>query len=179
MSPETKISRLPESNKLPCPIVLETDLAGLVLRQMITKQDDELYFELQKANVDYWKEFGNSIDESFEVVTDRRLEHGGTGRFGIWFQDKLVGMVGYSTKSHPREAEIGILLDKETTGKGYATTSVRTLTDYALLRFDRVFAEVEPTNKKSIELMSRVGYQTNGEIVERDWGKALVFEAPK
>lgn len=168
-----------EADEVAHPIVLDTGVEGLVLRQMLTEQDDEQYFALQNANVEYWKEFGNSIDESVEVVTERRLEHGGNGRFGVWFQDKLVGMVGYSSKKHDREAEIGVLMDKEATGKGFATNAVRALTDYAKLRFDRVFAEIEPTNKKSIELIKRVGYETNGEIVERDWGKALVFEAPK
>lgn len=160
-------------------LVIDTTMPGLVLRQMLTRQDDEQYFEFQNRNIDHITEFGNSIDGSVAEVTARRLEHGGDGRFGIWFEDRLVGMVGYSTKGHEREAEIGILLDKDATGKGIATASIRALTDYAKARFDRVFAEVEPDNTKSISLMNRTGYTTDGAIVERDWGKALVFEAPQ
>lgn len=88
-------------------------------------------------------------------------------------------MVGYSTKDHPDEAEIGILLDKDAAGHGYASAAVTALTEFTNPRFTRVYAEVAPDNAKSIALLNRSGYQASGEVVERDWGKALVFEAPK
>jgi RimJ/RimL family protein N-acetyltransferase len=161
----------------PAPITLETDQPGLKLVQMLTAKDDAAYFELQKNNARYWREFGNSIDESESAVTERRLEHG-DGRFGIWLEGKLIGMVGYSTKRSKDEAEIGILLDEQATGHGYATAAMRTVTDYANQHFSRVYAEVAPDNKNSINLLGRAGYRSSGQTVKRDWGDALVFEAP-
>ena len=167
-----------EKQSAPEPIRIETGVPGLILVQMLTVEDDQAYFELQNANLDYWLEFGNAIDESPDVVKERRLEHG-DGRFGIWLEGKLIGMVGYSTKHNKGEAEIGVLIDKEAVGHGYAATAVKTLTVYAKLRFSRVYAEVAPNNERSIKLLHRVGYQTSGRTVLRDWGEALVFEAPK
>ncbi len=167
-----------ETTKNAQPLRFETDIAGLTLIQMLSREDDEAHFDLQNKNIEYWSEFGNTIDESVDAVTARRLEHG-NGRFGIWHEGKLIGMVGYSTKDHENEAELGILLDKDAAGHGYATVALKTLTDYASSLFERVFAEIDPDNAKSIDLVKRVGYTTDGEVVARDWGRALVFEAAK
>lgn len=157
---------------------IETDLPGLRLVQMLTPEDDEAYFKLQNANIDYWQEFGNKIDETVEEVTAGRLEHG-NGQFGIWLNDELIGMVEYSLKRYPDQAEIGVLLDKKATHHGYATEAIKSLTEYAKQRFNRVYAEVAPDNERSIKLLTRAGYQGTGEKVSREWGEALVFEAPK
>jgi RimJ/RimL family protein N-acetyltransferase len=156
-------------------VELATDIPGLVLIQMLTRADDELYFDFQNRNREHIAEHGNTIDSSVEEVTKRRLEHS-DGRFGIWLEGKLIGMVGYSTKNHPKEAEIGILLDAQFTGHGYATAAAKALTDFALPRFVRVYAEVAPDNDKSINLLKRLGYKTDGKVVQKDWGQALVFE---
>ena len=166
-----------ETQTPPNPISLETDQSELKLTQMLTPADDVAYFGLQNDNLDYWREFGNAIDESEAAVTKRRLEHG-NGRFGIWLGDKLIGMVGYSTKRSNDDVEIGILLTKQATGHGYATSAIKALTVYAKSHFKRVYAEVEPNNERSIGLLLRAGYKTTGERVTRDWGEALVFEAP-
>lgn len=160
------------------PIRIETARRDLVIIQMLAHEDDKAYFDLQNVNSKYWKEFGNKIYKSVEEVTKERLEHG-NGSFGIWLKNKLIGWVGYSTKNHAREAEVGVLLDENATGHGYASSSVKALTEFAKPRFDRVYAEVTPNNDKSIALLDRSGYKTSGKIIERDWGKALVFEAPK
>ena len=157
---------------------LETSQVGLTLLEMTTVDDDQAYFDLQNANIEYWKEYGNTIDSSLAEVTARRLDRS-DGRYGIWHESELVGMVGCSAKKNPGEAEVGVLLAKDAAGHGYATAAVRALTDFIKPQFDRVFAEAAPDNTKSIEMLERSGYQTNGAVIERDWGRALVFEAPK
>lgn len=165
-----------EKQKTTEPIRIEAK--DLTLIQMVTEEDDQAYFDLQNANLDFWKRFDNKIDESVEEVTRTRLE-AGNSNFGIWVEDKLIGFVAYSTKGHPTEAEVGVMLDKNATGNGYATEAVKALTEFAKPQFDRVFADVSPDNFKSITMLERAGYQTDGKIVERDWGQALVFEAPE
>lgn len=164
-----------EKTKNTEPTIIEAQDIKLV--QMVTQDDDKAYFDMQNVNLDFWKRFGNKIYESVEEITAFRLDQD-DNRFAIWADDRLVGFVGYSVKGHPREAEIGISLDQNSTGHGYATKSFRALTDFAKSQFDRVYAEVAPDNINSVEMLKRSGYQTTGEIVERDWGKALVFEAP-
>lgn len=167
-----------EAQEAGSPVIIYPAMPGLKLQQMLTTEDDKQYFEFQNRNIEHIEEFGNTIDKSEEEVTRRRLGYG-DDRFGIWLEDQLVGMVGYSTPYHAREAAIGILLDKDFTSRGIATASVKALTEYTKSRFDRVFAEVRPDNEDSIKLMDRAGYRTNGQVIETEWGKALVFEAPK
>jgi RimJ/RimL family protein N-acetyltransferase len=167
---------IPDEETLP--IRLATEIPDLRLQQMTTVADDAQYFEYQNRNRDHIAEFGNVIDESVAAVTDRRLGNG-NGRFGIWYEGALIGMVSYSTKLNPLEAEIGVSVDKNSGSHGYATAAVKSLTDFAKIHFDRVFAEVDPKNIKSINLLARSGYQTNGVEVEREWGRALVYEAPE
>lgn len=176
MSLEAQEPPNPEACEAAKPVVLDTEVEGLVLHQMVGPQDDEQYFILQQANLEYWQEFGNRIDESVEAVTARRQEYGGNGRFGIWFEGNLVGVVEHYAKGNEREAEIGILLDKLATGKGFATHAVRTLVDHIKPRFDRVYAEVHRENVRSLALMRRLGYTSNGQVISYDWGEALVFE---
>jgi len=145
---------------------------------MLTPEDDQAYFDLQNANHDYWQEFGNTIDESVEAVTARRLAKGGA-RFGIYKDGVLIGIEGCVTDEAGRGAEVGILLSKDHSGHGYATSAARTLSGFIAPQFERVFAEVAPDNDRSIQLMERSGYHRVGGKAMRDWGPAAVFEYRK
>lgn len=160
------------------PRKLKTDQAGLELVQMLSSVDDKAYLDLQTANVEYWKEFGNTIDRSLHEVAERRLRNG-NARYGIWLMGKLIGIVEYSTQFHENEAEIGVLMDKRASGYGYAKSAVVALVEFAKPHFNRVYAEVAPDNTRSINLLTRAGFQSGGDVVERTWGRARVFEAPK
>lgn len=164
-----------ESQNQAEPITIETDQPELTLVQMLTEVDDAAYFALQNANLDYWKEFGNAIDESEEDVTKRRKEKSGP-RFGIYKDGVLIGMEGY-TLNQDGDAEVGIMLAEDATGHGYATSAVKALSAFLAPQFDRVFAEVDPENMGSISLLERTGYERVGDEVLRDWGRALVFES--
>jgi RimJ/RimL family protein N-acetyltransferase len=157
------------------PIVIETDQPGLVLEQMLTIDDDLEYFELQDRNREHITEFANVIDATLEAVTMRRKEKGRV-RFGIRKDGKLIGAEVYVVREDGKEAEVGILLDKNAVGHGYATYALKALTAYLEPMFDRVFAEVDPKNEKSIRLFERLGFQlVEGGLVQRDWGSAVVL----
>lgn len=162
----------------PVPAEIETDMTGLILRHMTTIADDVERFEYQQRNKNHLAEFGNTVDETVEATTARRLRDG-DGVFGIWFDNQLVGTVAYQTEHSDTEVAIGVSLDKDATGRGYALAAVKALTAYALTRFGRVYAEVDINNVKSINLLIRSGFQTNGQAVDLKWGRALVFEAKK
>lgn len=166
-----------ETLSQPVPAEIETDMPGLILRHITTLADDEQHVEYMHRNREHLAEFGNTVDETVEDAIKRRLESG-DGQFGIWYNDKLIGTVAYQTEHSDTEAAMGISLDKDETGRGYATAALKALTRYAVTRFDRVYAEVEVGNTNSINLLQRSGFQTNGQVVELKWGSALIFEAP-
>jgi RimJ/RimL family protein N-acetyltransferase len=58
---------------------------------------------------------------------------------------------------------------------------MKTVTKYTQAKYNRVFAEVDPRNARSIKLLRRIGYfePNPGKEVNRDWGSALVFEPKK
>lgn len=160
------------------PIILETEQAGLLLVQMTTVDDDAEYFQFQNNNLAHIAKFGNTIDESVEAVTERRIEKD-RKRFSICKDGTLVGMEGYTPSENGQEAEVGILLAKGATGHGYATSALKALSTHIYPQFNRVFAEVEPNNAASINLIERSGYVRVAGEVERDWGRAVVFEFKK
>jgi len=160
------------------PLVLYTD-NGLLLRQYSTPEDDTAYLELENANRDHIAEFGNKIYETLEDVRKARLNPE-LLRLGIWEEDNLIGEVCIASKDG-KEAEMGVLLAKDSTGHGYATSALLEATNYAQENYERVFAEVAPDNERSISLLQRAGYvePSPGEVVQRDWGNALILEAKK
>lgn len=160
------------------PAVVETELAGLILRPMTRPEDDEEYFLLQQDNRTHIAQYGNAIDESAEAVAQRRIDKN-QARYGIRKDDHLIGMVAYTPSENGKEAEIGILLARDATGFGYATATVKALTARIQPLFSRIFAEVDPRNASSMQLFARAGYERIEQEVERDWGHAVLFEFKK
>ena len=160
-------------------LVLHTD-DSLILRQYSTPEDDRAYFKVQNENREHIAEFGNKIYETLDEVKKARINPNGKIRMGIWIEGSLIGEVCIASKDG-EEAEMGIWLVKSETGHGYATTVLKTASEYAITKYKRVFAEVEPNNVSSINLLKRAGYfePEPGKIVERNWGNALVFEVKK
>ena len=168
----------PELNQAIEPIVIETDQPGLVLVQLLTIDDDKEYLKLQNDNIEHIAEFGNVIDPTLEEVTKRRTEKGRV-RFGIRKDGILVGMEGYTPSKDAREAEVSILLGKDAVGHGYATAALKAMSAYVGHKFERVYAEVDPNNEKSIRLCERAGYILQNGLIQADWGSAAVLEFRK
>ena len=101
----------------PVPAEIETDMPGLILRHFTTIADDVVHVEYMHRNREHLAEFGNTVDETVEAATQRRLESG-DGQFGVWFGDTLVGTVAYQTEHSATEVAMGISLDKAATGRG-------------------------------------------------------------
>jgi RimJ/RimL family protein N-acetyltransferase len=157
------------------PIRIEIDFRGLSIVQMLTHEDDEVYFKLQNANIKFWEEFGNSIDDSVRAITERRTKKGNV-RFGIYKDGELIGMEGYRANEEGSEAETGIMLDQQATGHGYATAAFKSMSEYAAARFERVFAQAAPDNASSIQLCQRSGYVLQHGILQTEWGPAVLLE---
>jgi RimJ/RimL family protein N-acetyltransferase len=173
---KTDMTQQPNTETVPHPLTLYTD-GGLVLRQYATPEDDVTYLKIQNENREHIAEFGNKIYETSQEVREARLNSKGILRMGIWKDDELIGEVCVASKDG-EEAEMGIWIAKHETGHGYATSVLQTATSYAVSKFRRVFAEVDPKNSISINLLKRAGYSDTGKTVERNWANepALIFE---
>lgn len=157
--------------------LIVTAQEGLTLRQMTSVEDDEEYLNLQNANLSHFAEFGNSIYDNVEEVTQSRLEKNRV-RFGIRKDDVLIGMEGYTPSHDGDSAEVGIHLAEDEQGHGYATVALKALTAHMEPKFERIYAEVMLENQKSIRLCERTGYAISDEVL-RDWGRAVVLDYTK
>jgi RimJ/RimL family protein N-acetyltransferase len=164
---------------MPNPFTLFTE-DGLVIRQYAVPEDDHAFFKLQNDNYEHIVEFGNKIYETLDEVKEARINPQGVIKLGVSKEGVLIGDACIAGKDD-EEAELGIVLAKDATGHGYATSVLKTLTDYSLAHYERVFAEVSPNNVRSIALMRRCGYfePEPGKVFQREWGEALVFEPRK
>ncbi|MCC8408822.1 GNAT family N-acetyltransferase [Mucilaginibacter sp. UR6-1] len=81
--------------------------------------------------------------------------------FGIFEDDEFIGVGGITVKTdiHRNSAEVGYWIGEPYWGKGYATTAVKLLTEYAFnIGLIRVFAGVFAHNKASQRVLEKAGY---------------------
>jgi RimJ/RimL family protein N-acetyltransferase len=93
----------------------------------------------------------------------------------------LIGDVMLALRSvHNETVEVGYMFSPTSTGRGYATETVRALLDLAFvrLRARRVVARVDLRNTPSRALLERLGVRLEAELVENEWFKGeLTSEA--
>lgn len=104
----------------------------------------------------------------------------GPGRPGTWFQfavalgpeEVLIGDVALRTsRSEPRQAELGFSLARDRQGSGYASEAVGAVVDYAFgtLALHRIVALTDARNRPAQELLERLGFRCEGELRESVW----------
>jgi RimJ/RimL family protein N-acetyltransferase len=157
------------------PTVIKTDLPGVTLQLMTDTQDDFEYLQLQERNSQHIVEFGNTVDTTPEEVTARRVGKG-IVRFGIRTGENLAGAVEYIPGKIGEDVEVGIVLDSAQTGKGLGLTAVKAMTSLLAPQYKRLFAEIDPRHERSLRLFEQAGYTRQSDIVEREWGPAVVME---
>ena len=77
--------------------------------------------------------------------------------------EKLIGHVIYHPYDSIDEYEIGWIIEYDSWGKGYAIEISKELIDYAFseLKVRRIVAETVKDNKKSLEVLSKLGMKEN------------------
>ena len=124
------------------------------------------------------------VPETVEEVRDfvARLENLEPDVPGTWFQlaitqrdsGEMVGDCGlHFPGGEPAQVEVGITLSPDQQGKGYATEAMRAVLDYVFksLNKHRVYARVDPLNRRSVALMERIGMRLEGHLRESVWFK--------
>ncbi|HEX5571703.1 MAG TPA: GNAT family protein [Ktedonobacterales bacterium] len=75
--------------------------------------------------------------------------------------------------ARPQQAELGYTLASEAQGQGLATEALGAWLSYAFAAYDlqRVYAIVDGENRRSIELLARLGFRLEDDAPQRVWFK--------
>lgn len=94
-----------------------------------------------------------------------------------WFQfviiekqtQKLIGDLGiHFLGAENKQVELGCTLNKDFQKNGYATEAVKRVIDYLFkeLHKHRISTSIDPDNKRSIQLVERIGFRKEAHFVE-------------
>ncbi len=103
---------------------------------------------------------------------------------GHWYQvivelaenQQVIGDVAFCIeKETGQQAELGIALDSEYQGYGYAQEAVKALVGFLFeeLKLHRVHLSVDPANSASLKLCERVGFRQEGHLKSAVYFKGL------
>ncbi len=110
--------------------------------------------------------------EHFITINTKLLTDKNGIQCGIWFQKKMVGVIGYHfIHKANRKASIGYWLDEDYRGKGIMTTACELLISYGFTHFNlnRVEISCAVENEKSAAIPKRLGFTKEGYFRESEW----------
>ncbi|MCS3869907.1 RimJ/RimL family protein N-acetyltransferase [Chryseobacterium ginsenosidimutans] len=147
----------------------------LLLRD-ITIEDKQAIFDYRSDSET--NKFQSWIPETLEDV-DRFIQRNNKefNQPESWYQvlitDKetkaVIGDVGiHFFGSENLQVELGITLDKNFHGKGYASEALKGVINFLFndLKKHRIMASVDPDNIDSLHLMERIGFRKEGHFVK-------------
>lgn len=143
----------PRSNLMQKPLVIPTERDDVLLRQCSSPEMPAL-IELIRNNADRigW--------DANETRLRKNLLSTSIFSFGIWCTQTPIGYIYLQPLPAAHYAEVGYWLDKEHTGKGFATSALRGLSEFAFVHmgYTQLSALVKESNGKSRAVLERVGF---------------------
>lgn len=114
------------------------------------------------------------LEEAYEFIKKVSTE---MDVIDSWFQfviieknsNKIIGDIGvHFLDTDKKQVEIGITLDVEQQGKGFATEALNGIINYLFNKLNkhRIIASIDPENNKSIELFERLGFRKEAHFKE-------------
>lgn len=157
-------------------IIVDTEIT-LRIR---SETDAERTFNIIDANRAYLKEWLPWVDgvttiescTEFIQVNIKDFEANNSATYGIFYNNQLVGMVGYhSFDTNNKVTSIGYWLAHEYTGKGITTKCVQKLVEHAFnnLKMHRVEIECATGNNASRAIPKKLGFTEEGVLRDREW----------
>jgi ribosomal-protein-serine acetyltransferase len=148
--------------------------------RLLQEADAEGLFALTEENSAYLREWLPWVDGTRTVEDSRRFVREGLRQLannngfhvGIWYQNKLTGVVGYNYVNHERrQTELGYWLAEKYQGKGLMTNSCRVLITHSfdVLKMKRVEIRCAVGNTKSCAIPKRLGFTYEGLIAQLEW----------
>lgn len=169
---------------------LEINSDRLLIRPIL-KNDAEAIFKYRSdsiANI-YQSWIPTSIDEVCDFINNKVASK--LDVYDTWYQfvivkketGKLIGDIGiHFIDVEKYQAEIGCTLDKNQQGKGFATEALIGTINYLFSNLNkyRIIASVDPRNKKSIELVERLGFRKEAHfkkslLIKGEWVDDVVY----
>lgn len=152
---------------------------GLYLKSLELKDSEDL-LPLVDGNREYlrewlpWLDMTRSIDEMIAFI-DSTLRQQGAGlgfQAGIWYQNQLVGVIGYHHLEWAnRSTCIGYWLAEPFQRRGMMTKACRALVEYAFedWHLNRIEIRCATGNLKSRAIPERLGFISEGILHEAEW----------
>ncbi|MFH0773683.1 MAG: GNAT family protein [bacterium] len=142
------------------------------LKTFSLNEANKLY-QLIEKNRDYmgewliWVDKTKSVEDVEKMMQgwNERREKGERIHFGIWYQEKLIGVVYFSSIDKDyRKGAIGYWLDSDYQGKGIMTESCKCLIEYGFndLNLHRIEISCAEGNSKSRAIPERLGFTEEG-----------------
>ncbi|MCM3172090.1 GNAT family protein [Paenibacillus sp. MER 99-2] len=143
------------------------------------KDRDELYslIDENRAHLRKWllwvdKRKSPSDLDSVIAMWAQNVEKRNGFDAGIWYNHKLVGMIGlHYIDWKNKETSIGYLLSESVEGRGIISTSIKALLGYFFTEFklNRVIIQCAETNLRSRSIPERIGFVEEGISREAQW----------
>ncbi|MDX1829685.1 MAG: GNAT family protein [Lutibacter sp.] len=132
----------------------------------IPKELEDAYEFIKKTSTEI-----DIVDSWFQFVIIERNSNELVGDIGVHFLD-----------TDKKQVEIGITLDKNQQGKGFATEALKGTIDFLFNKLNkhRITASIDPENNKSIELFERLGFRKEAHfreslLINGEWADDLIF----
>ena len=151
----------------------------LELRLLHVTNAEEM-FNLINTNRPYlkewlpWVDYTNTVEDSRQFIESTLMQfcHNNGFQAGIFYENKLVGMIGL----HPinwanRATAIGYWLAESHQGKGIMTKACDTVLQYAFefLQLNRLEIRAAAENVKSQAIPKRLGFIYEGRARQSEW----------
>ncbi len=141
------------------------ETARLRLRLLALDDADALYRHFSDDEVTHFMDIDalKSLDEARDVIAFHLNDSG--CRWGVFdkISGALIGTCGYHCwiQGENARAEIGYDLGKAHWGQGLMIEAVKPVIDFGFktMGLQRIEADVEPDNHRSIQLLARLGFQ--------------------
>jgi [ribosomal protein S5]-alanine N-acetyltransferase len=151
--------------------------AGDIYLRLVTPDDAGAMLDLLQRNREFFRPYEpRRPSEQWTVAAQRELLGSSAERnaqeleygFGLFLRDGdiLIGRVNLSNivRRAFQNAYLGYFLDQSYNGRGFMTTGVSAVVDFALGpgRLHRVQAAVMPENRASIRVVEKAGFRLEG-----------------
>jgi len=141
------------------------------------EDDAQAFFEIIDRNREEftkwfpWAETTQSSEDTKKFIVQCReeFETKKAADFGVWYEDRWVGSMGFHTiTTEHKWAEIGYWLDGRYVGKGIMTECVKAVVNYGFndLKLHRIQIKCDSINLKSKSIPERLAFKLEGVIRE-------------
>lgn len=115
-----------------------------------------------------WLDSTTSVKDTLAFIQASQQQFASNNGFqaGIWYQDQIVGVIGFRIAWQNQSTSIGYWLSREFQGRGIMTKACRALADYAFkeLGLNRVEIRCAVENLKSRAIPERLGFKNEGTV---------------